>query len=91
MENINITATTIASPSTTLSTPGSASSFAMSLRGCTFAALDAGRPAGQRRINATDLRIDPSATIRERKVSAKGHLGFAAYTPHFHAWSPPPC
>ena len=91
MENINITATTIACPSSILSTPGSASSFAMSLRGCTLAALDAGQLAGQRAINAIDLMIDPAATIRERKVSAKGHVGFGAYTPGFHAWSPPLC
>ncbi len=63
----------------------------MSTRGCTFAAAEAGQLAGRQWIDATDLRIDPSATIRERKVSAKGHVGLVAYTPGIHAWSPPLC
>ena len=88
MENINIMAKTNASP---ISTLGSTSAFAMSTRGCTFAAADAGQLVGQRWIDATDLMIDPSATIRDRKVSAKGHVGFVAYTPGIHAWSPPLC
>ena len=94
MENINIMAKTNASPSTILNTLGSTSAFAMSTRGCTFAAADAGQLNGQRWIDATDLMIDPSATIRERSVSAvsaKGHVGFVAYTPGIHAWSPPLC
>lgn len=88
MENINITATTTARPSTI---PGSTSAFAMSTRGCIFAALDADRSAGQRWIPATGLSTDPSATIRERKVNAKGHVGLVAYTPGNPAWKPPLC
>lgn len=93
MENINIVATTIASPgsSITFRTSGSTSAFAMSTRGCTLAARRAGLNAGQRWIDATDRLIDPSATIRERKVTAKGHLGLVAYVPGTHAWSPPLC
>ncbi|CAN5386355.1 hypothetical protein BH09ACT12_BH09ACT12_23890 [soil metagenome] len=91
MENINTMAKTNASPSTILSTPGSTSAIAMSTRGCTFAAQNAGQLNGQRWIDGTDLMIDPSATIRERKVSAKGHVGFVAYTPGTHAWRPPLC
>ncbi|WP_323793984.1 hypothetical protein [Nocardioides sp.] len=88
MENINTTATTIARPGTT---SGSTSAFAMSTRGCTFAALDADRTAGQRWIPAIGLTTDPSATIRERQVTAKGHVGLVAYTPGNHAWKPPLC
>ncbi len=91
MENINIVAKTIAGPSTILSTPGSTSAFAMSTRGCTFASRDGGFIAAQPCVNGADLTIDPSATVRERKVSAKGHLGLVAYTPGIHAWSPPLC
>ena len=91
MENIITMAQTNASPSTDLSTPGSTSAFAMSTRGYTCAALAADQLAGQRWIDAGDLMIDPSTTIRERKVSAKGHVGFVAYTPRTHAWSPPLC
>jgi hypothetical protein len=89
MEIINTMATT-SSPCTS-STQGGASAFAMSTRGCTFAARTAGDLAGQRWIDGTDLRIDPSATVRERKVSAKGHVGLIAYVPGIHAWSPPLC
>lgn len=88
MENINTTATTIARP---ISIPGSASAFAMSPCGFTSAALIADRSAAQRWIPATGLTINASATIRERKVTAKGHVGLVAYTPGNHAWSPPPC
>jgi len=91
MEIINNMTRTNASPLTTLSTLGSASAFAMSTRGCAFAARTAGDLAGQRWIDGTDLVIDPSATVRERKVSAKGHVGVIAYTPGIHAWSPPLC
>ncbi len=88
MENINISAATTARPGTT---PGSTSAFAMSTRGGTFAALDADRTAGQRWIPALDLSIDPSATVRERTSSAKGHVGLVASTPGTPAWKPPVC
>lgn len=85
MENINIMATTNAVPSmnlsTNLSTQDSSSDFAMSPRGYAFAAC----------VDATDHLIDPSATIRERQISAKGHVGFAARTWEIPAWSPPLC
>ena len=83
MENINNTATTNAVPSTniSISNPGSSSVFAMSPRGYAFAAC----------VDATDLLIDPSATIRERQISAKGHVGFVARTRKIPAWSPPHC
>ena len=93
MENIITMAKTTACPSTTSISrnQGSTSAFAMSTRGCTFAARTAGRLLGQQWIDATDLTIDLSASVRERKVSAKGHVGFAAYVPGIHAWSPPLC
>ncbi len=81
MENINTTATTNTVLSTTISTPDSASNFAMSPRGYAFAAC----------VDATDLLIDPSTTIRERQISAKGHVGFVARTRGNPAWSPPLC
>lgn len=91
MDTITNAAMTIASPGTTSTTQGSTSAFAMSTRGCTFAARTAGDLAGQRWIDGTDLTIDPSATVRERKVSVEGHVGLIAYTPEFHAWSPSLC
>jgi len=61
----------------------------MSTRGCTFAARTSGRILGRQWMDATDLTTDLSASLRERKVSAKGHVGFVAYVPGIHAWSPP--
>ncbi len=81
MENINITATTIACPSTILSTPGSTSVSAMSPRGYALVA----------RTDATDLLIDPSVSIRQGNGPAKGHVGFVARTRGIPAWSPPLC
>ena len=84
---IALVATTIARPSTTgislCTTPGSTSALAMSARGYAVT-------AGLRPVDATDLMIDPSATVRERNVSTKGQLGsFAHTTPGIQAWSPP--
>ncbi len=67
-------------------TPGSASAFAMSMRGCTL---------GAQRISATGVTsvvTTPESVIRDRKdLAAKGHVALVAYVPGIPAWSPPLC
>ena len=67
-------------------TPGSASAFAMSMRGCTVGAQWI--PA----TGVTSVVTTPESVICDRKdLAAKGHVALVAYVPGIPAWSPPLC